>query len=155
MQENLLKNPAKNEIKSAEKYLIKYLQDLQKHFLLTNEELIALYFKQILREFEKTFILKEFEVISDDEQKKILVEDAIDILYNAETINHKLNEIITKQNEYLKFKRRIERAKQLGCVELKEFNPNSQSYEEGKKMIKRLITCQQRSQYNLFHFISK
>jgi len=42
MQENLLKNPAKNEIKSAEKYLIKYLQDLQKHFLLTNEELIKI-----------------------------------------------------------------------------------------------------------------
>ena len=71
---------------------------------LTKEEMIALYFKQILRELEKEFILKEFEVISDDEQKKIVVEDSIDILYNTETINHKLNEIITKQNEYLKLK---------------------------------------------------
>ena len=58
---------------------------------LTKEELIALYFKQILRELAKEFILKEFEVISEDEQKKIVVEDSIDILYNAETINHKLN----------------------------------------------------------------
>lgn len=42
MQENLLKNLTGNEIKSAEKYLIKYLQDLQKYFLLNNEELIKL-----------------------------------------------------------------------------------------------------------------
>ena len=59
--------------------------------------IIALYFKQIFRELEKSFILKEFEVISDDKQKKIVVEDAIDILYNTETINHKLNEIIINE----------------------------------------------------------
>ena len=47
MQENLLKNFAENEIKSAEKYLIKYLQDLQKHFLLTNNELIKILYSTI------------------------------------------------------------------------------------------------------------
>lgn len=39
MQEKLLKKEYKKEISTAEKYLLKYLQDLQKHFTLTNTDL--------------------------------------------------------------------------------------------------------------------
>lgn len=42
MHEKLLKKEHKKEISSAEKYLLKYLQDLQNHFSLTNTDLIKI-----------------------------------------------------------------------------------------------------------------
>lgn len=42
MQENLLNNKKENAVKSAEKYALKYFDDLQNHFNLTDIQLIKL-----------------------------------------------------------------------------------------------------------------
>ena len=41
MQENLL-NKKENNSKKAEKYILKYLNDLQYHFNLTNEQILTI-----------------------------------------------------------------------------------------------------------------
>ncbi len=42
MQENLLNKKKENNLKNAEKYAVKYFTDLQKHFNLTDLQLLKL-----------------------------------------------------------------------------------------------------------------
>ena len=146
----------------------------QQEYQLSKEELIALYFLQFKRIIEKKWILTETK-ITIDQLSQIDINSLIKGLYLSDCKNISINnefqqsqdlsdeafeqidDIMNKQDDYLLFKKRIERMKTLiskrkmkSLYHLLQIDINTDYSSTKLHEITTQLTCQQRTQLGLY-----
>ena len=128
-----------------------------KQYKLTQEELFTIYLSLLLDEIEKNYIVSDIQIQNENKQF-----DKIKQLLGfneqlPEQEYKQIDEIITHNNIYKKFKHQIERMQQImkerndtKHPELLNLNPNKEFSETKLQEIKSQLTCKERTKYKLY-----